>query len=301
MSQKEISLDVSASSNPSYRSTKIIASLNDAGTPPATGTPITFSVSGNAFFSNGYNTIQGYLVDGRAEQIVSVTEDEVVTVEVSSLGLTNTVQITFTSEPVLGAISVMAGGYTFSPENEFPTTGFSSARGLFYINGTANEISQYKWNSDQEWVSVDGNFYFIGEPTPETKNVKITAQPLSGIGRIYQYNFSVSKWFINNGGVAMNWSDTSDLVAQMAGYSLATVQDINGSSNYSAGIRGVIGSVWAEWGNMPRYDNSSFVPGGYWSSEKGNEGSHYFVNLDGGECAEVIDNAKSYGLIYKYI
>lgn len=303
MTQKAYELNVSAVPNPSSSSTKVIATLYNDGVAPPNGTPVTFTASGNAFFSNGSNTITGYLTAGRTEQILSVAKDEIVTVEAIAMGYTQSTQVTFTTEPVLNAMSVMAGGFTYTPEQGFPKTGFSMAKALFYINGSADLNSQHEWSCDQSWVSVTrgGELIFTGAPTSETKNVTVTARPLSGVGRIYQYSFSLEKWFINNDDISMNWSDTQTWVMQSPENALATVQEINGSSDYGNGIRGVVGSVWSEWGNMLAYTNSGFVPGGYWSSEKSTDGYHYFIFLDRGECRSVIDEGLCHTLCYRRI
>ncbi|HDL6960682.1 TPA: hypothetical protein PXM37_004365, partial [Yersinia enterocolitica] len=102
--------------------------------------------------------------------------------------------------------------------------------------------------------------------------VTITATPTAG-GAPLSYTFTVTDWFINNGGTEMTWSDAANWCTNQSATQPTLAQLTQGSNT-----RGV-GSLWSEWGPMGIYSSSGFLSSYYWTSEADDIGYHYRVNL----------------------
>ncbi len=179
------------------------------------------------------------------------------------------------------SINTQVNAYTFtqtSEEGTFPTTGFTGAT-FTIVPKDSKKATDYNWTSDASWVSVtDGVVKFTGTGTGS--KVTITGTPTSGQGKIIKYSFTLKSWFINNGGTELNWSDAAAYCTKQSGYSLPTVQQLNGNSNHGDGTRGTLGGLWSEWGNVSVYnDGAGFSGPYYWSSEQVSSGYHYIVYL----------------------
>lgn len=90
--------------------------------------------------------------------------------------------------------------------------------------------------------------------------VTVTTKPKKGQGKALNYSFRLKSWFINSGGIALNWNDAKNYCAkhQNLGYRLPDrSQLINAPDNIIdfVGTRGTLGALWSEWGRMANYSN----------------------------------------------
>lgn len=182
---------------------------------------------------------------------------------------------------------VAVNGYTFAKDAGFPTTGFRGA--TFTLELSGGSASDFDWTSDApSWVSVSaGVVSFTGDGTKD--KVTITGVPKSG-GTAITYSFTLGSWFINNGSTKLNWSDAAAYCTAQSGYSLATVQQLNGSGGDDSDL-GTLGGLWSEWGNILQYNGAGFSDY-YWSSEQQFSGVHYLVDLTDGNSGNMSDNSK---------
>ena len=188
-----------------------------------------------------------------------------------------------TSVAEYATMSPLVNGYTFQANAGFPTTGFAQARFQLLINGSAANNGQYAWSVDQTWLTVDGagNVTFIRKPAASEKTVSVIARPVSGTP--YAYKLTLNDWYINNGSTLLNWSGANSWAQQQGGV-LPTVQQVNGSTTHGNGVRGTVGGLWSEWGDLTRY-SSDFGSKACWASEAAGSGNHYGVNLSNGYLA----------------
>ncbi|SCC69754.1 Ig-like domain-containing protein, partial [Kosakonia oryziphila] len=184
--------------------------------------------------------------------------------------LTATIILTEPPQTMPGSVSV--NGATFNLSGGFPTTGFTGATFQVLLNGSATNNSSYTWSSNQTWVSVDnsGHVSFIGTPTSATKTVTITATPTAS-GTPYTYTFTVSKWFVNNGGIALNWNDANTYCSSRGG--LGTALDLTNVTSGTGSRAGNSGALWSEWGALSSYSGSGFISDYNWTSEFDSAGS----------------------------
>ncbi|HCM9622342.1 TPA: invasin, partial [Enterobacter cloacae subsp. cloacae] len=181
------------------------------------------------------------------------------------------------NEPVT-VKDVAVNGYTFAKDAGFPTTGFKGAEFTLELNNAS--ASNYTWTSDASWVSVNaGVVSFTGTGTAD--RVTITGMPKSGDTAI-TYSFTLSSWYIVDSDIRLSWSDAAAYCSAQSGYSLATVQQLNGSSRYSEGTRGTLGGLWSEWGNITTYAGAGFTRDFIWSSELKSGNYNYIVGLRNG-------------------
>lgn len=181
---------------------------------------------------------------------------------------------------------VSANGYTFKKDAGFPTTGFKG--GWFTLVLSGGSASDFNWRADASWVSVNnGVVSFTG--TGNGKKVTITGTPTSGQGETIKYSFTLKSWFINRGKTLANWSEAGAYCTTQSGYSLATVQQLNGG-----GTRGALGGLWSEWGNLLVYGGTGFSGYLYWSSEQKFSGFHNDVSLRYGLALSYDDSVPNY-------
>ncbi|MCK8148097.1 inverse autotransporter beta domain-containing protein [Citrobacter sedlakii] len=200
-------------------------------------------------------------------------------------GVAESKAYTITTAPAMKDVTV--NGYTFAKDAGFPTTGFKGA--TFTLNLTTGSATDYTWASDASWVFVSaGVVSFTGKGT--NGKVTITGTPKSG-GTAITYSFTLSSWYIYNGDTRLNWSDAAVYCSAQSGYSLATVQQLNGSSRYSAGTRGTLGGLWSEWGNLLNYDSMGFTGDNIWSSELKSSNNHYIVGMRNGSTSYYSDSS----------
>ncbi|WP_284473514.1 invasin domain 3-containing protein [Serratia symbiotica] len=151
---------------------------------------------------------------------------------------------------------IAVNGYTFNKDAGFPTTGFKGAKFTLELND-GNQAPNYTWASDTSWVTVnDGVVAFTNTGTG--KKVTITGTPKSGKGNVITYNFTLNSWFINDKEIEMTWADAKRYCSSQSGYSLATVQQLNGNPDHRRGNRGVMGGLWGEWGDLTNYSGADF-------------------------------------------
>ncbi|TNL00855.1 hypothetical protein CYD30_28515 [Kosakonia cowanii] len=184
---------------------------------------------------------------------------------------------------------ISVNGYTFRPDEGFPTSGFKGAEFTLNLESdSGGSTSDYTWTADAPWVSVtDGVVRFTGKGTGN--KVTITGTPKSGQGRIIKYSFALKSWFINNSSNhIMNWSAADAYCTSQSGYSLPTVAQMsNGGPEGEGQSRAANAGLWSEWGTLSSYSGSGFVNDIYWSSDpdytlsKYNVG-HYYARLDNG-------------------
>ncbi|EMN1412633.1 hypothetical protein ROS59_004715, partial [Enterobacter cloacae] len=182
-------------------------------------------------------------------------------------------QIQPAEQPFPAGTTLEANGYDFAIDSGFPTTGFSQAKFQVQISGNAANNSDYTWSTDQSWASVnsEGIVTFTGKATGSTKSLKIIARNAS---KIFSKTISINQWFITN-ATTRTWPQARDYCsAQSGSYSLATTQQLSGSaagddqSHYIDGVRGTIGGLWSEWGEVNLYSGSGFNRDYFWTSEK---------------------------------
>ena len=180
--------------------------------------------------------------------------------------------------PLFGAFEdISVNDFTFAVDAGFPTTGFDGAE---FILNAPETASDYTWNSDAAWVSVDnsGTVRFIsqGDASPVT----ITATPTSG-GTPLAYTFTITSWFRSNGSSTVTYSDarTWCYEQQPSFQWKVPTKELLSQLPTSRGI----GALWREWGDMRNYGNSTFTWRGHWSSSAVSTGNYYFVYLDSGQ------------------
>ncbi|ELB2793909.1 hypothetical protein QMX34_004558, partial [Aeromonas hydrophila] len=166
---------------------------------------------------------------------------------------------------------VSVNGFTFDVDAGFPSTGFIGAE---FTLITTSAASDYYWNSDAMWVSVNDNgkvrFTSQGVASPVT----ITATPKVG-GTPLTYTFTVTSWFQNGGALTDIWSGAATWCLTQ-GWRQPTTAEIFGGSH----VRNV-GTLWSEWGDLARYSGSGFDRQAYWTSDAFGITHHYLVYLVG--------------------
>ncbi|WP_336241539.1 hypothetical protein [Citrobacter freundii] len=183
------------------------------------------------------------------------------------------------------SINTQVDAYTFtqtSEEGTFPTTGFTGAT-FTIVPKDGKKATDYNWTSDASgWVSVtDGVVVFTGTGTGS--KVTITGTPTSGQGKIIKYSFTLKSWFINNGNTMLVFPAANTYCSGLSGYSLPTVQQLNGNSSHNNGHRGTLGGLWSEWGRLGAYSGGAgFSGANYWSSVRESNDIHYIVSLNNG-------------------
>lgn len=179
------------------------------------------------------------------------------------------------------AINTQVNTFSFpvsSEAGEFPTTGFVGATFTIVPKNNAS-ASDYTWTSSAGWASVtEGVVKFTAKGTGD--KVTITGNPTSGTGKSIVYSFSLQSWFTNDHGEILNWAEANEFCAAQPGYSPPAVRYLVLHNNYTpTRVRGT-GALWNEWGNLVNYSGADFFTAIlYWSSEQGNAGEHYGVNL----------------------
>ncbi|KFL01234.1 hypothetical protein DP21_4532 [Serratia marcescens] len=94
----------------------------------------------------------------------------------------------------------------------------------------------------------------------------------------------------------MTWSAANTYCTNQ-GASLATRLQLGGpqltTGQYN--VRGTVGSLWSEWGDVSTYTGSGFPSGGLtWTSEVGSSGHHYYVDLTTGNVSDFYDSSSLY-------
>lgn len=223
------------------------------------------------------------ITDSNGEILMTLTNNTVgeVIVRANINNTELTTSTTFLPVDILTGINV--NNYTFSMNEDFPSTGFVGANFQFEINTVTTLNSSYVWTSSQpDWVDVDnnGNVKFIAEPSNKN-SVIITANSKSGNGEKLSYTFTVSNWFIHNNSNYMTGSDADDWCNNYAGYEVPSYSLVTNAWEHSSGHRSV-GAFWSEWGKVSYY-SINFPDDQHWAKEYSTNGEQrYTVGLTSG-------------------
>ena len=179
-----------------------------------------------------------------------------------------------------GAVKdIQVNGYTWSATSGFPKTGFVGAR--FNIELEGADAADYDWQSSApSWVHVqDGEVTFTSEGNREPVIIKAT--PKAGVGGTeYIYRFAVNNWFtvLNE---RKSWNDTVAYCSEN-GQQLPNSLQLGGSKTkrYASNIRGEVGSLWSEWGDMSVY--GAALGQTYWTQTY-DDGGYLGINLGTGQ------------------
>ncbi len=85
---------------------------------------------------------------------------------------------------------------TYAVDKQFPSTGFTGAQ--FAINPSLGTASNYNWEVDQNWLSIDSKGVVTLNKHPEGRNtakVTITGRPKTTNSKNMVYTFNMNKWF----------------------------------------------------------------------------------------------------------
>lgn len=228
---------------------------------------------------------------------IALTSDSAVSSEVTAKvtrGASDTVTVDFSEE--LRMTQVLVNGASFSISDGFPRTGFVGAQFQLVVGETSADNSDYRWQADQGWVSVDGNgnVTFNSEPSSANNSVTITAEHQTN-GSILTYQFSVNRWFRNNGfNIMVHSQAVAWCNSQGGGYALPGYRDMTDRTPavQTGGSRDANGRLWNEWGSMNRYSNGWFS-GNYWAKEmtSSSNGWHYVYLGNGNLFSFPLDGA----------
>ncbi|HFE3442938.1 TPA: Ig-like domain-containing protein [Klebsiella aerogenes] len=248
---------------------------------------VEFSLSGVGTLSSTDVTTDA---NGQAQvTLKSTAEGDATVTAKSKVNSSDTGQsrtVTFTMKHIT---TLSANGHTFATSTGFPSIGFPGATFQALIDNNAANNSDYIWSTNQSWATVDssGIVTFNAKPGTSTNALTISARPKAG-GTVQSYTFFVKRWFVS-AGQATGDQTAPDGICSGMGMSVPsyTVMSNSGVGGYAD--RGVIGTLFGEWGNMNAY--SSFpTPGSEgagWTAEQGRNSRTYFFWGSG----EVYDNA----------
>lgn len=230
------------------KSSTITLSLTDASGNPVQGKNVEFNISGVSNYS-----LTGVTDHKDGTYSVDITGnslgDALITTSIdgkNASGATATVRMV---APTLDNISVNGAHFTLS--QDFPKTGFNNAMFKLVLGGGAL-ADEYDWTSDATWIKFN-NGLVIFKSQGTSKQVNINIKPKDSVGPSFTYQFSLDKWFIGAHQKAMIFSE-AEAFCQGAGYSLPDAATASGNPNpFHDGIRGTLGSLFGEWGNLSSY------------------------------------------------
>ncbi|EPA1042555.1 Ig-like domain-containing protein [Enterobacter bugandensis] len=208
--------------------------------------------------------------------------------------------VTLSSIAILKDISV--NGYVFNKAAGFPSTGFKGAK--FTLNLEKGSPSDFAWSADVPWVSVSGGVVtFTG--AGDGSQVTVTGTPKSGGNKI-TYSFKLNGWYVNHGRTLTDFPGAN--TSCQAGYTLPAAKKLNGNPGHNSaltrfdGVRGTIGGVWSEWGDLSKYSGAGFVNVYYWTKDNDathSDPAHFIVSLgDGTVFRSNDDNDGHSGAVY---
>ncbi|WGL98298.1 inverse autotransporter beta domain-containing protein [Arsenophonus sp. aPb] len=170
---------------------------------------------------------------------------------------------------------LIVNGHNFPTSAQFPTTGFRGAK--FTIETQGAPASEFKWQSNQGWVSVDNGLVTFTENGTSNK-VIITARHETG-GDPIEYTFSLNNWFIFSG--EKKWDEAQRWCANNGG-AMPTVAQL------SQGVgKRAVGSLWSEWGKFSHYEIKDDY---YWTNNKVTNERYKIVKLDDGFASDNYTN-----------
>ncbi|MEX9870090.1 invasin domain 3-containing protein [Providencia huaxiensis] len=94
---------------------------------------------------------------------------------------------------------------TYAVDRQFPSTGFTGAQ--FAITPSLGSASNYNWEVDQNWLSIDSKGVVTLNTPPEGRNtakVTITGRPKTTNSKNMVYTFNMNKWFSAGPKLAFN-------------------------------------------------------------------------------------------------
>lgn len=188
--------------------------------------------------------------------------------------------------PATTTLNTHLNPHVFSVNSGFPEAGFIHAEFTIQVEGDVNNNSQYEWSTDQPtWTNVDTNgiVKFTAKPSRATKTVRITASSKTNKAIVYIKDFTINRWFTNNGIVHMNWTQQNSFCSTPRRLASNGVLGGNYSAPNTITTRGTrAGALWSEWGNWSRYPGSGFEVGQYYTSEQDTSVDNYFIRSDTG-------------------
>lgn len=143
--------------------------------------------------------------------------------------------------------SVNINNYDFPPSEGIPRTGFKNAYfTLKLINDAAEYVnaSDYKWASNQSWVSVVDGVVTLTDDA-NISIVEITATRKSGhdtIG-VIKYVFQINRWFWFPVGSDRTWSNAANLCVNN-GYTQPQKSSVYISSAHNTRFKGTLKNEW---------------------------------------------------------
>ncbi|WP_330444749.1 Ig-like domain-containing protein (plasmid) [Pantoea agglomerans] len=168
--------------------------------------------------------------------------------------------------------------YEFSSDAGFPATGFKGAK--FKIDVNNGNASDYTWKSDVDWVSVSSDAVVSFSAGGNTADHVTISGSNSGGKVIVKYEFTLKTWFINNpDNFTLTFDDASAECSRKNG-SIPSIFQLTGGSLSANGLRGTLGGLWSEWGNL-KYYNAGFDAKFYWMSEADGN-NHYLFKVGSG-------------------
>ncbi|EMO5719664.1 hypothetical protein RVW00_004721 [Enterobacter bugandensis] len=263
-----------------------------------------------SWFRSGNTTSDGPGIPGASGTQYTLTPEDVgqyITAKVYAVSYDTVVgnnakgktgQIQPAVQPFPQGTTLEANGYDFAIDSGFPTTGFHQAKFQVQIGGTTANNGNYTWSTDQSWASVDSNGHvtFTGTASGSNKSVEIQARTGD---TIYSKTITLSQWFVTASAQIMQWSDANFYCNNYSGnYSLGTTEQLSGTAagnddnNYNDGVRGVLGGLWSEWGEMNLYYGSGFIRDYFYTSEKTNwtgKSEHKMTSLYSGDNSRSTD------------
>ncbi|MGX5025297.1 hypothetical protein ACWKXN_22280, partial [Enterobacter sp. UPMP2060] len=156
---------------------------------------------------------------------------------------------------------LLAGGYRFSPDSGFPSTGYRGAEFRIELNTT--NVYDYDWTSNQSWVSVSNGIVTFTD-TGNNDAVTITGKLKNGDATV-SYTFRLSVWFDFSAGPDVVYPEAVNHCNSLPGYTLPTINQLRPENGNRRGI----GTWWGEWGDAGYYSKAGIKTGSYWSSTIG--------------------------------
>lgn len=176
--------------------------------------------------------------------------------------------------------------HIYALRSTFPNSGFTHAEFTIQVEGNASNNSAYDWKTSQpSWTSVDasGVVKFTAKPTASTNTVRITASSKSDKSIVYIKDFTINRWFTNNGRTVMTWAQQRSFCSTPRGLAINGVLGGNYTGPNTLTTRGTRkGALWSEWGNWSRYAGSGFEVGQYYTLDQETSTDSYFMRSDTG-------------------
>ncbi|RXJ08876.1 Ig-like domain-containing protein, partial [Lelliottia nimipressuralis] len=246
---------------------RIVAIVTDFAGKPVAGQQVTFTTA-NGPDLTPVITLTGE--DGKAMADMTSVKEGIYSVTATVNSASASKNVTFVK---LKDIAV--NGYNFPLDSGFPKTGFTGAQ--FAIELTHGKTSDYEWTSDTPWISVkEGVVSFINKG--DKQKVSIVASPKKGEGKLI-FTYALENWFVHNYANKMLWGDAYNYCSSIAATTLPERRQLSNGLD----VRGVLGSLWSEWGDVLAYhQESGFAVGSFWAMETKGDYQHWNASLQTG-------------------